>query len=224
MKDENELSMKVFQEAMIQSCVEVAVRETKRQCRIHMISTEHNTSVRITDDVSLLNWIPHFAMHFLNKMRTGRRRRKPMVQFGEKFWFHKIGEESINSSVKRRIQGIFLRHHDRTRAIPYIAKSGVVRGQSWTRQTLSDAWESTIREDLFGNPGHRRLHTAIEETKLTKKLITDEEGTDRLLPRIVAEKPLEVERRRFYVLSADIEAHGHRKVVRDTRCLHCREK
>ena len=28
-------------------------------------------------------------------------------------------------------------------------------------------------------------------------------------PRIVAEKPLEVERRRFYVLSADIEAHGH---------------
>ena len=54
LKDENELSMKVFQEAMIQSCVEVPVRETKRQCRIHMISTEHNTSVRITDDVSLL--------------------------------------------------------------------------------------------------------------------------------------------------------------------------
>ena len=28
------------------------------------------------------------------------------------------------------------------------------------------------------------------------------------LPRIVAEKPLEIERRRFYVLSAGIEAHG----------------
>ena len=26
---------------------------------------------------------------------------------------------------------------------------------------------------------------------------------------MVAEKPLEVERRRFYDLSADIEAHGH---------------
>ena len=49
-------------------------------------------------------------------------------------------------------------------------------------------------EDLFVNPGHRRLHTAIAEAKLTKKFITDEEGTDRLLPRIVAEKSPEVER------------------------------
>ena len=32
-----------------------------------------------------------------------------------------------NSSKKRRIQGIFVGHHDRTRAIPYIAKSGIVR-------------------------------------------------------------------------------------------------
>ena len=50
--------------------------------------------------------------------------------------------------------------------------------------------------------GHRRLHAAIAETKLTKKFITDEEGTDRPLPRIVAEKPP-------YVLSANIESHGH---------------
>ena len=184
------------------------MRETKRQYRIFRISAEHNTSVRITDDVSLLNWILHFAVQLLNKMRISRRWRMPMVQCGEKFWFHKIGEEGVNSSVKRRIQGIFVGHHDRTRAIPYIAKSGILRGQSRTRQTLSDAWESAIMEDLFVNPGHRRLHTAIAE-KLTKKFITDEEGTDRLLPRIVAENPLDVERRRFYVLSADIEAHRH---------------
>ena len=69
---------------------------------------------------------------------------------------------------------------------------------------MSDAWESNIREDLFGSPWHRRLHTATAETKSTKKFITDEEGTDLLLPKIV-----EVECRRFYVLSADIEAHGH---------------
>ena len=35
-------SMKVFQEAMIHSCVEVVVRETKRQCRILRIFAEHN--------------------------------------------------------------------------------------------------------------------------------------------------------------------------------------
>ena len=46
------------------------------------------------------------------------------------------------------------------------------------------------------------------ETRLTKKVIADE-GTGLLLPRIVVEKSLEVERRRFHVLSADVEAHGH---------------
>ena len=67
-KDENEPSMKVFQEAMIHSCVEVAVREMKRQCRILKFYAEHNTSARITSDISLLHWIPHYAVHFLNKM------------------------------------------------------------------------------------------------------------------------------------------------------------
>ena len=109
--------MKVFQEAMIHSYVEVAVRGMKRQCRILRISAEHNTSVRITDDISLLNWIARFAMQFLNKMRIGRRWRKPMAQFGEKIWFHKIGKEGISSFVKRTIQGIFVGLHDRTRAI-----------------------------------------------------------------------------------------------------------
>ena len=52
-----------------------------------------------------------------------------MVQSGEKSWVHKIGEKGMNSSVKRRIQGIFVGHHDRTRAIPNIAKSGIVTAQ-----------------------------------------------------------------------------------------------
>ena len=87
LKCENELSMKIFQEAMIHSCVEVAVREMKRQCKILRISAEHNTIVRITDDISLLNWIPHFAMQCLNKMRTGRRWRKA----NGAIWREKIG-------------------------------------------------------------------------------------------------------------------------------------
>ena len=41
---ENEPSPEVFQEVKIYSCVEVVVR--------------------ITDDIPLLNWIPHFAMRF----------------------------------------------------------------------------------------------------------------------------------------------------------------
>ena len=66
-----------------------------------------------------------------------------MAQFGEQIWFHNNGEEGINSFVKRIIQGRFVCDHDRARAISYITKSGIVRGKSRTKQTLSDAWEST---------------------------------------------------------------------------------
>ena len=64
------------------------------------------------------------------------------------------------------------------------------------RRTLSNALAS-FRQMM--NP----------ELKLTKKVTADEEGTGFMMQRIVAEKPRELERRRFYFLSADIEAHGH---------------
>ena len=47
------------------------------------------------------------------------------------------------------------------------------------------------------------------ELKLTKKVTADKEGAGPQLPRIAVERAPEVESRRFYVLSADIEAHGH---------------
>ena len=47
------------------------------------------------------------------------------------------------------------------------------------------------------------------ELRLTKKVTADKEGPGPPLPRIVVERVPEVETRRFYVLSADIQAHGH---------------
>ena len=47
------------------------------------------------------------------------------------------------------------------------------------------------------------------ELKLTKKVTADKEGAGSPLPRIVVERAPEVEPGRFYVLSTDIEAHGH---------------
>ena len=47
------------------------------------------------------------------------------------------------------------------------------------------------------------------ELKLTKKVTADKEGVGPPLPRIVVERALEVEPRRFHVLSADVDAHGH---------------
>ena len=47
------------------------------------------------------------------------------------------------------------------------------------------------------------------QLKLTKKVTADKEGAGPTLPGIVVERAPEVESRRFYVLSADIDAHGH---------------
>ena len=130
--------------------VEMAVREVNLR-----ISAEQSTSVRIADDRPLLGWLPRFAAQVMNKMRigkdgktsdmrrTGQGWRKPTAQFGEKVWFRKIGEDGVSSFASRVTQRIFVGHRDRTGAILCITKNGVVRGKSWTRQTPSDAWEST---------------------------------------------------------------------------------
>ena len=103
-------------------------------------------------------------------------------------------------------QGIFVGHHDRTGAVLCITKNGVVRGKSWTRQTLSDAWESTSWEGLCGS----LWQMVAQEFRLTeKKSRLTKKERDPPLPRTVVERAPEVEPRRFHVLSADIEAHGH---------------
>ena len=176
---------------MVNGRLETAVREVKRQCRTLRISVEQNTSVRIADDSPLLSWLPRFAAQVMNNMRigkngktsemrrTGRRWRKPMAQFGEKVWFRKIGEDGVSSFASRMTQGIFLGHHDRTGAVLCITKDGVVRGKSWTRQTLSDAWDSTNWEGLCGTP----WQTVAPELKLTEKVTADKEGAGWLKER-----------------------------------------
>ena len=111
----------------------------------------------------------------------------------------------MSSFASRMTQGIFVGHHDRTGVVLCITKNGVVRGKSWTRQTLSDAWESTNLEGLCGTP----WQMVAPDLKLTKKVTADKEGAGPPLPRIVVERAPEVEPRRFYVLFAEIEAHGH---------------
>ena len=88
-----------------------------------------------------------------------------MAQFGEKVWLRKKkGEDGVSSFASRMTQGILVGHHDRTGAVLRITKTVVVRGKSWTRQTLSDAWESTNWESLCGTP----WHMVAPELRLTK--------------------------------------------------------
>ena len=52
--------------------VEMAARETKRQCRTLRISAEHQTGVRIAGDSPLLSWLPRSAARINSNMRIGR--------------------------------------------------------------------------------------------------------------------------------------------------------
>ena len=113
--------------------------------------------------------------------RTGRRWRKPTTQFGEKVLFRKIREDGVSSLASRMTQRIFVGHHGRTGAILCAAQNGVVRGKSWTRQTLSDAWESTNWEVLCGAP----WQMVAPELKLTNKVTADKERAGPPMPRIV---------------------------------------
>ena len=67
-------------------------------------------------------------------------------------------------------------------------KNEVVRGKSWIRQTLSDAWESANWEGLCGTP----WQMVVPDLKLRKNVTADKEGAGPQLPRIVVERAPEV--------------------------------
>ena len=80
-----------------------------------------------------------------------------LVEDGESQWRNLERKFGFSSFASRMTQGIFVGHHDRTGTVLCITKNGVARGKSWTRQTLSDAWESTNWEGLCGTPWQMRL-------------------------------------------------------------------
>ena len=93
----------------------------------------------------------------------------------ESLVFVKMEKMVSVSFASRKTQGIFVGHYDRTGAILCITKNGVVRGQSKTRQTLSDPWDATNWSGLCGTPW-QMVATAL---KLTKKV----KGVGPPLPR-----------------------------------------
>ena len=95
-----------------------------------------------------------------------------------------------------------------------------LRGKSWTRQILRDAWESTNWEGFCCTP----WQMVAPELKLPKKVTGDKEGAGPPLPRIVVERAPEVEPRRFYVLSATLKLTDTLEAAQDVQHLHRIEK
>ena len=93
--------------------------------------------------------------------------------------------------------------------------------RSSARQKLDETdTERCLGIDELGMFVRHSVADGGSELKLTKKVTVGKEGAGPPLPRIVVERAPEVEPRRFYVLSADIEAHGHIGAVRVVQRLH----
>ena len=107
-----------------------------------------------------------------------------MAQFGGKGCFRNIGEDGVSTFASRLTQGIFVGHHDRTGAVLCVTKKGVMRGKSWTRPKLNDAWDATNWESLCGTP----CRMVALEVRLTKKVTVDKEGAGNPLPTVVVER------------------------------------
>ena len=75
---------------------------------------------------------------------------RELVEDGQSQWRNwemELGFVNLEKMVSvliasRMTRGIFVGHRDRTGAVLFMTKNEVVRGTCWTRQTLSDAWES----------------------------------------------------------------------------------
>ena len=79
--------------------------------------------------------------------RTGRRWRRS--QFGQKVWFGESGEDGVSSFASRMTQSTFVSHPG---TVLRINKNGFVRGISWTRQPLNDAWDAANWDGLCVTP------------------------------------------------------------------------
>ena len=122
-----------------------------------------------------VSWLLRFADQVMNKMRIGKDRKNGRIETTGRSWREPRRNlvRKIGSFASRKTQGIFVGHKDRTGTVLCIAKNGVVRGKSWTRQTQSDAWGATNWDGLCGTP----WHMVALELKLTKKATADKEGS-----------------------------------------------
>ena len=100
------------------------------------------------------------------------------MQYLEKVFFRRIGEDGGSTFASRMTEGRFIGYHDRTGTVLAMTAEGVCRGKSLTRQTVQDAWEPIDFTKLYGLP----WHLVKKETALPKPITADKEAAGPPLP------------------------------------------
>ena len=208
---------------------EGAVREVKAQVRVLRSQLEQRLGERLPEDEPVLAWIPRHAANVLSRFRlqedgrtaeqrrTGRRWRRPTLEFGETALFYPTGVRDKNESVRMQ-RGIFVGQHERSGAALMLTPTGVGRGVRLARVVAEDRWDATFVKTCRGLP----WETRPRQRELPAPLAGPSENGVGLAPIVQppaverTERRREVGPRKRYVTRADVEKHGP-----TDECLAC---
>ena len=208
---------------------EGAVREVKAQVRVLRSQLEQRLGERLPEDEPVLAWLPRHAANVLSRFRvledgrtaeqrrTGRRWRRPTLEFGETCLFYPTGARDKQEGA-RMLRGIFVGQHERSGAALMLTPTGVARGVRLARVVEDERWSATFVKTCRGLPWETRPRQRELPVPLTGR---SENGVG-LAPIV---QPPPVERagrrredgpRRRYVTRQDVEKHGP-----TDECLAC---
>jgi hypothetical protein len=145
---------------------ETGVRELKGIIRTMKSALEEKLGRRLEKDDPLLAWLPRHAASMLSRyrlgengktaeqMRTGKKWRKPAVEFGELLLFRPImlGGGRKRDFSARMLEGIYVGHHERTGSVMVLTAEGATRGIGIARVPLERRWCAEGRAVFRGLP------------------------------------------------------------------------
>ena len=182
---------------------EVAVRESKRQCRAMKSALEEKMGKPIDERHPILSWLARHGNFLMSRYRLGqdgrtayeklkgKKWKRAMVTFGEKVWFRPLksytaGESDLAQQLK---VGRYVGTHGRNGDVLIMTPDGVWKGGSVKRTPLESRWDDEDFAKLKGAPWNLRpkavedvdsLPVRIElppaEGRLTPEAITRDGG------------------------------------------------
>ena len=140
------------------------MREVKGQTRV--LPLEERLMRQLDRSEPLATWLVRHLANCLSRCRvqedgktpdqrrTGKRWRRQAVEFGEKAAFLPVAarvEGRVAGDAERMMDGIFVGHHERTRA-SFHSERGLLRGTRVQRKTAEQQWDNECMRRCGGVP------------------------------------------------------------------------
>ena len=196
---------------------EVAVRETKRQCRCMKSALEEQLGKEVGEKHPILSWLARHANFLMSRYRMGpdgrtaherargKRWKRPVVVFGERIWFRPLksymkGQSDLESKL---LAGRYIGTHGRNGDVLVMTAEGVLKGGSIKRMPVKERWDPSDIDGLRGTPWNLRPRLAEDVDSLPVRIaLPAVEG--RLTPDPV---PKDSAPRSLYVTRRDVEGN-----------------